>query len=74
MLTNFISEAVNTNYRPAFGSIEKGPSESKRDPSIRINVRRPAVEFPPTDFYDRARKIYSRARTSGSLSIAAGIF
>lgn len=74
MLTNFISEAAKTVYNPAFGQPEKGRRENADETAIKVNIRSVPVEVPSTEIYDRARKIFYRARKSGRLSRAGSIF
>lgn len=74
MLTNFISDAANMIHPPAFGTSETGAQEVKQTAAIRVNIRSVPREIPSTEIYDRARKIYCRARTSHRLSRAAAIF
>ena len=74
MLTNFISDAANAVRDPVFSTPEIGGFEERSDTMIKVNVKRVRAERPSTDIYDRARKIYYRARRTGTLSLSAGIF
>ena len=74
MLTNFISDAANAVYNPAFSKPEKGNYEKAKNTAIRVNIRSVPVGLPSTEIYDRARKIFYRARYTGRLARAAGIF
>lgn len=74
MLTNFISDAANMIRPPAFGSAETSAQELNQTAVIRVNIRSISREVPSTRIYDRARKIYYRARMSHRLSRAAGSF
>ena len=74
MLTNFISDAANAVYDPAFSRPEKGNYEDRINTAIKVNIRSVPTEVPATEIYDRARKIFYRARYTGRLTNAAGIF
>jgi hypothetical protein len=74
MLTNFISDAANAVYSPAFSKPEKGNYEESSNTAIKVNIRSVPAEVPSTEIYDRARKIFYRARNTGRPTRAAGIF